>query len=152
CYDFIERNGTAPIDHLACQLLRARPRALQRHQQARLHLSLGAIHLRLVRSLSHRVDFIHYDTHELSYIGGIGAGIESKQTAIGVRRVEAVDRIAESALLAHLLKEPRGHAAAEHICENLETVETGIAMRQPIHGERDMNLLELPRLDAGPAD
>ena len=50
-----------------------------------------------------------------------------------IGHVEGIDRVAEPALLAHLLEQPRRHAAAEHVGEHLQAVEVGIALRQALH-------------------
>src|SRR5262245_64135120 len=66
--------------------------------------------------------------------------------------MEGIDRVAQPPLLAHFLEQARGHAAAEHVREHLQTVETGIALRQALHAERDMRLFEIASFDARAAD
>ena len=62
--------------------------------------------------------------------------------------MECVYGVTQAALLTYLLKQTRGHATAQHIREHLQTRQVRIAVRQAMHGERDVNLLEIACLDA----
>ena len=65
-----------------------------------------------------------------------------------IGRVEGVDRVAQAALLAHLLEQPRRHAAAEHVGEHLQAEAAGDRVcGTPSQRQRDMHLLEVARLD-----
>ena len=66
---------------------------------------------------------------ELGHIGSVGAGIETEHANVGIRRMKRVNRIAKSALLAHLLEEPRRHSSTEHAGKDLQTEQIGIALR-----------------------
>ncbi len=102
------------------KLLGAGRAALQRHQEARLHLRLGPRDLGLGQRLHRIIHDIDHDLHHLRRVGRIGAGVEAEEARAGVGRVERVDRVAEAALLAHLLEQPRRHPAAEDVGEDLE--------------------------------
>ena len=51
--------------------------------------------------------------HQLGRLVLAGAGIDAEQPAVAIAVGEGVDRIDQAALFAHLLEQPRGHAAAE---------------------------------------
>ena len=133
------------------KLSEARFRAFQRHQQAGLHLRLGAGNLGLVQRFGGERNLIDGDPHQFWRIGLVGAGIEGEHAGVDIRHVEGVDRVAESAVLAHFLEQPRRHAAAEHTGENLQVVQLLVAHRQSLQGQCDMHLLEIARLDPGAA-
>ena len=66
--------------------------------------------------------------------------------------MEGVDRVAQAADLAHLLKQPRRHPAAEHAGEHLQAEQIGIALRQAVHRQRHVRLFEVAVLDMRAAD
>ncbi len=149
---FVDRYRTAPCHHLPRQLLGTRAGALQRHQQAGFHLRLRARHLGLVDGFRRGADLAHHDAHQLGDVGGVGARVEPEHSRVRIGGVERIDRIAEAALLAHFLEQPGRHAAAEHIGEHLQAVQAGVPLRQALHRERDMYLLEVAAFDLRPAD
>ncbi len=125
------------------QLLGARAAAFQRHQQPRLHLRLGARDLGLGQGFHRVVDDIDDHLHHLGRIAGVGAGIEPEKSGIGVGRMESVDRIAQSALFAHFLEQPRRHPAAERVGEDLQGKQRQIGLRHALQRQCQMRLLEL---------
>ena len=51
--------------------------------------------------------------HQLGDVALPGRGVHAEDAAVGEGPVEGIDRVAEAALLAHFLEQPRRHAAAE---------------------------------------
>ena len=138
-------------DHLPGELLGARARAFERHQQSGLHLRLGAGDLGFVDGVGGGRDFVDHDAHQFGRIDRVGAGIEAEHPGIHIGRVERVDRVAQAAQLADLLEQARRHAAAEHIGEHLQAENRRIALRHAFEGERDVDLFEIALLDEGAA-
>src|SRR5262249_11101279 len=90
--------------------------------------------------------------HELGDIGSVRSRVEAEHSCVRIWCMEGIDRVAKAALFPYLLKQARGHAAAEDIGEYLQAVEIRILLQQPVHGERNVSLFEIPRLDTGAAD
>ena len=73
-------------------------------------------------------ELVDDDRHQLVDILRPGRGVDAEDAGVGEAPVEGVDRVAEAALLAHLLEEPRRHAAAEDRGEDLRGVEVVAAV------------------------
>ena len=125
--------------------------AFQRHQQPGLHLRLGARDLGFGQGLDRVVDDIDDHLHHFRRIAGIGAGIEPEEPGVGIRRMEGVDRIAQPALFAHFLEQPRRHPAAERVGEDLQAEQRQVGLRHALQRQRQMRLLEFAQHDAGAA-
>ena len=92
------------------------------------------------------------DRHQLRDLVFAGAGIDAEDAAVAVRMREGVDRIDEAALLADLLEEPRGHAAAQRGREHVRRPVVGSACGTPREAEDEMHLFEVAVLaDSPPA-
>src|SRR6478752_4670487 len=101
----LERNGTAPIQKLARELLGAGGRALEGHQQSGLHLRLRARDFRLVNGFGGSIYLANHDVHQLGEIGGIRSGVQAKHSDVRIGCMEGIDCVAEAALLAYLLEQ-----------------------------------------------
>ena len=136
---------------MARQLLGAGAAALQRHQQARLHLRLGAGDLGLGEGLDRIVDDVDNHFHHLRRVARVGAGIEPEEAGVGIRRVECIDGVAQSALFAHLLEQPRRHSSADRVGEDLQREQRQVDLRHPFERQRQMRLLEFAMHHPGTA-
>ena len=59
---------------------------------------------------------------------GRGCRIDAELARILVGRAEGEHAIAQPALLAHFLEQPRGHAAAQNTGQHLQDVDVGVAV------------------------
>ena len=96
--------GRPQAHDLPRQLFRARAGALQRHQQSGLHLRLYPRHLGLVDGVGCGMDLAHNHAHQFRQIRRIGTGIKTEHSGVGIGRMERIDRVAQTALLTHLLE------------------------------------------------
>ncbi len=150
-HQLFHRQRTPIGQHVTRQLFGAGAAAFQRHQQPGLHLRLGAGDLGFGQGLDRVVDDIDDHFHHLRRVGGIGAGIEPEKAGVGIGRMEGVDRVAQPALLAHFLEQPRRHPAAERVGEDLQLEQRQVGLRHALQRQRQMRLLEFAMHHAGAA-
>ena len=137
----IERR--AVDQHVLRHLLAARPGAFQRHQQAGLHLRLGARQLAGGQPVGEPHRLVAQDRHQLGRLFLAGAGIDAEQPAVAVAVREGMDRVDEAALLAHFLEQPGRHAAAERGRQHRGGVIIGVVERNAGKPEHEVQLLEV---------
>src|SRR5579871_1035899 len=74
------------------------------------------------------------------YVLGRGSGVDAEQPRAPIRSLEGVDAVDEAALLANLLKEPAGHAAAQDRIEERQRVAALVADVDAARSDDDMRL------------
>ena len=79
-----------------------------------------------------------------STLAGRTAGIDAEHPAVGVVRGVGVDGVRQAALLAHLLEQPRAHAAAERGVEHAGGEPPVVAPAQTGQPEHQVGLLGRP--------
>ena len=85
---------------------------------------------------------------ELADLVGAGAGIEGDLAGVLEGAGLGEDRVAEPALLAQLLEQPRRHAAAERGRVDLRRIGRLVAHARAFEGHREVHLLEVALLAA----
>src|SRR3546814_11795810 len=71
--------------------------------------------------------------------------MNAEYAGIGKAPVEGIDGITEAAMLAHLLEQPRGHAAAENIGQDLRTIEIAHMIGLALEAEQDLRIPQVAR-------
>ena len=113
------------------QLLAARRRAFERHQQTRLHLRLGAGQFDRAQPVFELARLLAQGRHQFGRFFFAGAGINPEQPAVAIAVAKAMDRVDEPALFADFLKQPRRHAAAKRGRQHRARIKIGVVERQP---------------------
>ena len=90
--------------------------------------------------------------HQLGDVALAGRGMDAEDAGIGKAPVEGVDRIAEAALLAHFLEQPRRHAAAEDHRQHLRGVEVAHMIGAALEAEHDLRVHQVAVLAEVAAD
>src|SRR5579883_754137 len=139
-------------EKLLRQLLAARRGALQRHEDAGLELRPRALQLGGAEPVADAPDLIAHGRHQLGDLLGPGAGIDAEEAGVAIAMREGIDGIDEATLLADLLKEPRGHAAAQRRRQHRGGVVVGILVGEAGKAQHDMHLLEVALLAPVAAD
>ena len=79
---------------------------------------------------------------------GRGGAVDRERTRLLERAAVREHRVRQAALLAHLLEEPRAHAAAEHLVDDREREPIGVVAPEGAGAEHDVRLLQRA-VDAG---
>ena len=83
-----------------------------------------------------------HDVERLLDALGRGGAVHRQRARLLERAAVREHRVGEAALLAHLLEEPRAHAAAEHLVDDREREAVGIVAPQRASAEHHVRLLE----------
>src|SRR5690554_1485662 len=137
----LQRNGTPPDDLLARQLAGPRRGTFQRHQKPGTDLVADPHHLFISDALGGTAKLVEYYRQQLPHLFLAGGGCDAEDAAVGKGPMEGVDGVAETALLADLLKQPRTHAAAKDGGEDLYGVEAVGVVGAAFQAENDVGLL-----------
>src|SRR6516162_11420569 len=128
------------------QLLAARRRALERHQQTRLHLRLSSIELDGGQSVPQLHRFLAQRRYQFGRLALAGPGIDAEQPAVSIAVSKGVDRIYQPPLLTNLLEQARRHAAAERSRQHRGSVIVGVTDHHAGKADDEVQLFEIPLL------
>ena len=155
---FVEAEVAVEVDFLPRQVRHPAGGVLEAQHQAALEVILRALELVVGhrRALQAAQLLDAEVNHFLDRIGR-AAGIDRDVAGVAIRAHAAEDRIGQPALLAHVLKQPRAHRAAEHGVQDVADVAIVVVLLVAVRAEADMALFELlgprqhGRLDASAA-
>ena len=116
---------------------------LQPHQQAGFELGLGAGDFGVGDAGRHGFHFARDHGGNFARVLLAGADIDAAEAAILEIVGEGIDRIAQPALLAHFLEQPRRHAAAQGRDIDLSHIEIRIGARHAGKRIGDVRLLQI---------
>lgn len=109
-----DRYRLAVDEELVAQHFGAAHDAFFAHQKIGADLSFGAIQFAARYMLLYIVQFIANNRHKFAQALGIGSGVNLENARIVETAMRGIDRIDQTALLAHFLKQTRRRAAAEN--------------------------------------
>ena len=127
-------------------------RALGRHDEAGAILRARPVELVLEDVLAGLLQFRHDDRHQLGNVALPGRRVHAENAGVGKAPMERVDRVAEAAFLAHLLEQPRRHAAAEDHRQHLRGVEVAHVIGAALEAEDDLRVHQVAVLAEIAAD
>ena len=80
------------------------------------------------------------DRDQFGDVALAGGRMDAEDAGVGKAPVEGIDRIAQAALLAHFLEQPRRHAAAEDHRQDLRGVEIADVIGAALEAEQDLRV------------
>jgi len=142
--NFVESEEAAEIELLAREIGHAGAGGFEREHERALEMILGTEKFffgdgRFLEGAK----FADGEIHNLADGFFCGAGVDGEHAGVGVRSDFAEDSVSEAALFANILKEARGHAAAEKIIENGDDEAAVVRNGKRRNAEAEMNLLEI---------
>ena len=133
--------GPAEQQQLPGDLRGAAGRAFGRHDQPGAILRARAVELFLQDALAGLAAAPSTMTGTSSAMSlCAGRGMDAEDAGVGEAPVEGIDRVAEPALLAHFLEQPRRHAAAEDHRKHLRGIEVAHMIGAALEAEDDLRV------------
>src|SRR4051812_38104312 len=119
-----------------------RPGVLETEHETATHLTLAAVELLHADAAGGGCgELLAAELEHLTRAVGMAAGVDAEHSGVGVVRGKRVDGVGEAALLAHLLEEPRRHAATERGVEHAQCEPAVVEAVHAGHAEHEVGLL-----------
>src|SRR5260370_39566121 len=142
--DFVEGVEAAEIELLAGEIRHAGAGGFEGEHERTLEVVLGAKKLLFADGrFLERAEFLDGEVDDLANGFCRSAGVDSEHASVGIGRNFAEDSVSEAELLADVLKEARGHAAAEKIVEHGDAAAAFVGDGEGRDADAEMNLLEI---------
>src|SRR5229473_606004 len=142
--DFVEGVEAAEIELLAGEVRHARAGGLKGEHERALEVVLGAKELFFADGrFLERAEFLDGEVDDLAN-GFCGrAGVDGEHASVGIGRNFAEDSVSKAELFSNVLKEARGHAAAEKVVEDGDAEAAFVRNGEGRDADAKMNLLEI---------
>jgi hypothetical protein len=127
---------------LAGEMVAAGLHRFEAHQQPRLALRAGAGEFGVAQRLGGLGEDLPGERQRFRRLGASGGAIDAEQARFGEALRPGIDAVGEAALLAQLLEQARGHAAARRRRIEGERMHAGLDMAEAGMREGHMGLIE----------
>ena len=140
----VEREVPIEIDLLARQVRHPARRVLEAQHQAALEVILRALQF-VIRNRRALQDAELLDRQVDHFLDRVrrAARVDGQVAGVAIRAHAAEHGVGKTTLLAHVLKEPRAHGAAEHRVEDVADVAVVVVLLITVGAETDVALFEL---------
>src|SRR5690606_14390156 len=138
----VDRHLLAPAQLALADTVHQRAGVLQAEDGGAPQLADGAFDLLVGQTvLGDLVELVAADLQHVVHLGGPAARVHAEQSAVGEAGGVRVHAVGQAALLADLLEQAGGHAAAEGGVEHAERPAAVVGAGQAGHAEDDVGLL-----------